>query len=451
MKFLILSCVFLLCLGDKEADRVYKLPGNNLPNPDFKMYSGYLPIEDGNGKQIHYFFVTTKSQDPTKDPLTLWLNGGPGCSSMEGALMENGPYRVDEVDSKIYVNEYAWNNASNMLYFESPAGVGYSILGDPSNKNTNDNITASDNLKALLAWFKRFPEYNTTSFYITGESYAGIYVPTLAYQIQYHNNYTKNNDIINLEGIMVGNGVVDWNVDADSAWPYFLWWHGLIPYEVWTLWDEYKCKTLDLITEKNPDPHCLNAYNRMLYLFTGVNYYDIYKECYWTSSRDTHKVKFTNSLGGISNCLPDTGLTDYMNQPGVRSALNINSSLGPWNECTNAINYTIDYNLGSYYTYPVLINSGIKIRIYSGDTDSAVPTCGTRQWIKRLQDNKNLNINSNWKEWHMDNQVVGFYETYNQGNFTFMTIKGTGHMSIQWKRPEGFHMFETFLNGNKDP
>ena len=91
--------------------------------------------------------------------------------------------------------------------------------------------------------------------------------------------------------------------------------------------------------------------------------------------------------------------------------------------------------------YPELINSGLKIRIYSGDTDTAVATAGTRQWIKKL----NMTRTHEWSEWTVGNQIAGFYENY--GNFTFMTIKGSGHMCIQWKRPQGFHMFSTFLQG----
>ena len=59
------------------------------------MYSGYLNIPDGSGKSLHYYFVTSMNNS-TKDPVMLWLNGGPGCSSLEGGFMENGPFVVDE-------------------------------------------------------------------------------------------------------------------------------------------------------------------------------------------------------------------------------------------------------------------------------------------------------------------------------------------------------------------
>jgi len=75
-----------------------------------------------------------------------------------------------------------------------------------------------------------------------------------------------------------------------------------------------------------------------------------------------------------------------------------------------------------------------------------VPTIGTRQWIQSL----NMKVTKQWREWMFNGQVGGMVIDYATNNFSFMTIRGTGHMSIQWKRPEGYHMFTTFLAG-QDP
>ena len=87
-------------------------------------------------------------------------------------------------------NEYSWNKAANMLYIESPGGVGYSFINSGLDENLmiNVDIADKDNLNALLSFFKKFPEYQKKDFYISGESYAGIYIPTLAIEII---NYIK--------------------------------------------------------------------------------------------------------------------------------------------------------------------------------------------------------------------------------------------------------------------
>jgi carboxypeptidase C (cathepsin A) len=102
----------------------------------FEVYSGYLdlPAANGAGKKAHYVFTTSRG-DKTKDPVTLWLQGGPGCSSLEGMFYENGPYIFPANHTDLVVNKYGWNNVSNMLWIESPPGVGFSIAGDPTNWN----------------------------------------------------------------------------------------------------------------------------------------------------------------------------------------------------------------------------------------------------------------------------------------------------------------------------
>ncbi len=75
-----------------------------------------------------------------------------------------------------------------MLYIESPAGVGFSFCDDMSICNFNDETSSLDNLDALLSFFQKFPEYRVHDLYISGESYAGVYVPYLALRIDQYNN-----------------------------------------------------------------------------------------------------------------------------------------------------------------------------------------------------------------------------------------------------------------------
>eukprot|EP00358_Blepharisma_japonicum_P003747 CAMPEP_0202946780 /NCGR_PEP_ID=MMETSP1395-20130829/10270_1 /ASSEMBLY_ACC=CAM_ASM_000871 /TAXON_ID=5961 /ORGANISM="Blepharisma japonicum, Strain Stock R1072" /LENGTH=355 /DNA_ID=CAMNT_0049647581 /DNA_START=283 /DNA_END=1350 /DNA_ORIENTATION=+ len=354
---------------------------------------------------------------------------------------------------KMKVNPYSWNLNASMLYFEAPAGVGYSIMGNIANNATNDNQTAADNIAALSKWFEGFPEYYPNNFFVSGESYAGIYVPTLVNNILLYNQANPTTKI-NIQGFLVGNGCTDWTVDADMAWPYFLYWHGLFGQDVWNTWTNNNCTALG-----DTSPVCLACLDTMYDLFTDVNYYDIYRTCtYPNYGASSHRAKFlgASKLGGIVNCVPDIGMTKYLNLPQVRTAFHINPNLGAWMSCVD-LDYTTDYQKGSIYLYPTLLNpaNGLRVRFYSGDTDSCVPTIGTRQWIQKLVNQGVISVTNQWREWILDHQVGGMVINYaSQGstknNFTFMTIRGTGHMSIQWKRPEGYHMFLTFING-QDP
>ena len=95
--------------GDqRENDRIVSLPGLNIEDfADINMYSGYLNIT--KTKRIHYWFIEVEK--PESKPWSLWLNGGPGCSSMEGLLTENGPFNLD-INGNLIRNEFGWNNGN---------------------------------------------------------------------------------------------------------------------------------------------------------------------------------------------------------------------------------------------------------------------------------------------------------------------------------------------------
>ena len=150
------------------------------------MYSGYIDIANTT-KKIHYLLTESKN-DRTKDPLIIWFNGGPGCSSMLGLLQELGPYLLEDGETEFFENPYSWNNEASILYIEQPAGVGYSYCNSTEDCTFDDDSSAADNLKVLLSWFEKFPEYQNHELYISGESYAGVYVPLLVNEIDKHNN-----------------------------------------------------------------------------------------------------------------------------------------------------------------------------------------------------------------------------------------------------------------------
>ena len=154
-------------------------------------------------------------EDYENKPLVLWLNGGPGCSSLDGWANEHGPMQLDE-EGKFKLNEYSWNRVANMIYLESPGDVGFSYIDSKLEQDLfiDDKIAAQDNLKALINFFEKFPSMKNKDFYISGESYGGIYVPMLAYNIIEYNKNKVESEKIKLKGILVGNGVTDWNYDA---------------------------------------------------------------------------------------------------------------------------------------------------------------------------------------------------------------------------------------------
>ena len=138
-------------------------------------YSGLIPIDVSNTSRA-LFFVFQPSVGPPVDEITIWLNGGPGCSSLEGFLQENGLIQWTWGQFDPIINPYSWVNLTNVLWVEQPVGTGFSI-GTPT--ATSEEDIAADFVK----FFKNFQDVfgiKNYKIFVTGESYAGRYVPYIA-------------------------------------------------------------------------------------------------------------------------------------------------------------------------------------------------------------------------------------------------------------------------------
>ena len=391
---------------------------------------------------FHYMF-NYAYEDPDNKPLVLWLNGGPGCSSLDGWANEHGPMQLKE-DGKFHLNEYSWNRAANMIYLESPGDVGFSYIDSKLDYElyVDDEVTASDNLNALIDFFKKFPTMKSKDFYISGESYGGIYVPTLAYKIIKYNEKLAESEKIKLKGILVGNGVADWNYDTDPAMIDFSFTHHLSSYE-----NRLNINKYCLMNETYNKEKCDVAVNELFDDLDGINIYDYLRECKTPKNANgeinknsryykyapwafkhmkTSSFKESNDDSEGTPCFDDTNIENYFNREDVQAALHVTAKR-QWYVCSDLVsNRYLSLDAGSIWTYPILIKEGIRILVYSGDTDVIVPFNGNQQWIQNL----NLEIERPWRQWRAfdDQDNVSGYAVKYKG-LTFCTIKiGRAHV-----------------------
>lgn len=174
-----------------------------------------------------------------------------------------------------------------MLYLEMPAGVGYSYLVNPLDNETNDDQVASENLAALLNWFEKFSDFKDNKFIISGESYAGVYVPTLVEKIDKYNTAAAPADFkFNLDAFIVGNGVTTWADDTATAQIGGGW--GRTEMSI-NLHNEIVANGCDYKDISFPAPvegvtysdKCIELFNQFEVLISGLNFYDEYRTC-WT-------------------------------------------------------------------------------------------------------------------------------------------------------------------------
>ena len=204
-----------------EADEVQSLPGWDNKSLVTKMYSGFIEPASNPSHHIHYLFVESE-RDPTNDPVVLWVQGGPGGSSLEGAFTENmSPYQISDESlatspPTLLRSLSSWTGIANMLFWEAPSGVGFSYC-DAGCPSWNDTTSAQEQASFICEWLAAFPEYQSNDFFITGESYAGVYIPTTAHVLLEEGCASTNGAAVNLKGVAVGNGCT--GTDAGTCSP----------------------------------------------------------------------------------------------------------------------------------------------------------------------------------------------------------------------------------------
>ncbi|OLL22516.1 Carboxypeptidase Y A [Neolecta irregularis DAH-3] len=430
---------------------------SNLGVDKVKQYSGYLDVS----KEKHFFFWFFESRnDPKNDPVVLWLNGGPGCSSLLGLFMELGPATVNKDGSKLVTNPFSWNNNANMMFLDQPINVGYSY-GEGS---VSDTVAAGKDVYALLAlFFKQFPEYSHQEFHIAGESYAGHYIPVFAKDLIEHTkglstefySTASQSDIellpkINLKSVLIGNGLTD-PLTQFEKYPDMACNNSYAPVlsesECQSMRDSYpRCASLiescynyqSLWTCVPASIYCNNV---MLNPFqkTGKNIYDIRSNC-----EDKENL-----------CYPIMGsITKYLNRPDVKEA--VGAEVEEYLSCNSNVNRNFllkgDWMKPYHLAVPQLLLAGIPVMIYSGDADfickHASSWMGNLAWTEALDwpgksnfNQKKLQSFGGKHEW---GQVKSF------GNFTFLKLHHAGHM-VPYDQPESsLEMFNRWISGDHE-
>jgi len=456
--FAFVVCVCLLSVAPHvdaavDADLITSLPGFG-SNFRSRQYSGFLPADSQKTVFLHYWLVLSES-NPATDPLVVWLNGGPGCSSLEGLLYEQGPLHftggTDGTTPTLYNNPYAWNKKANMLFIESPAGVGFSYTANGS-LSTSDEITSQNNYGFLKSFMAAYPEYSKNKLFITGESYAGIFIPTFVDRIRVGQDSGDNS--FNLVGFAIGNGC--WGNKDGSC--------GL--YSGNDIGLGYKAMHLGLLGQISPvhfaeiqtvcgnlsrnilPADCISTINQRLEDAGDFNIYNVYDQCQSNAvslsplaqlSRDQASAR-SLSVGVVDNCSAvDQGST-WLSLPSVQSALHVTAAnRRRWAVCSSlpyvkTRDTVIDLYPGLLQRYTALI--------FSGDTDNCVPYCGTEEWVRNL----GYPVKEAWRPWLLDQQVAGYVVSYQQ-NITFLTVKGAGHMVPQYAPQQALSMFTSFITG----
>lgn len=472
-------------------DLVDSLPGWDQPLFS-KTYSGYISAghEDGYVMHEHYLFFESEG-DPKSDPLIMWTNGGPGASSLLGSFSELGPYYLADASLQtaaykatgiptLFENPYRWTKLGSLLIRNLPPPIGFSYC-DPigpagdghSCGSWNDTKTAKHSFEFMSNWLKAFPEYSKHDLYLTGESYAGLYVPMLAREML---RAGPTSPTANLKGFAVGDGCLggsgqDGGCTPENG-PYFLieFLHGHGQFSDKTY---KKIKTVcshDELVHGVQNMQCKTALDQMDAEKGFIFDYNVYDECYdfalsqintWNQKRKfwgpslARRPGFAPAVKGEdfhmdgTPCGGTAVLPKWVNTAAVKRALHV---------AENAVFFTADngngftYNLTEPSLVPwyknVVLNSSLRILIYNGDADPGLNSFYAQNWTSHV----GVQAIEDWRPWTRDGKLrMGGYVTRYEGNFDFLTIRGAGHMVPEYKPEAAFVMMKSFLSGSEYP
>lgn len=357
-------------------------------------------------------------------------------------------------EAELVLNNFSWNKAANLLFLEAPVGVGFSYTNKTQDLlRLGDRVTAEDSYAFLINWFQRFPSYKSHDFYIAGESYAGHYVPQLAEVIYDRNKGAGWSSYINLQGFMIGNAVVN-DVTDQTGMIDYAWSHAVISDQLYrSINKECNFKT------DNQTSLCSLAVKSFLLAYSDIDIYSIYTPVCISDfeSRASPKlVVAPHSFSqhdlwhklpsGYDPCTEDY-VEKYFNREDVQKALhaNVTNLSYAYTPCSNVIR---KWNDSPETVLPIirkLIKAGLRIWIYSGDTDGRVPVTSTRYSINEM----GLRIREGWRAWFHKEQVAGWVVEY-QG-LTLATVRGAGHQVPVFAPQQSLSLFSHFLSGKPLP
>lgn len=402
-------------------------------------------------------------------------------------FQENGPFAVNS-PGVVTMNPWAWNRKANVVWIESPAGVGFSYSNTTSDYSVGDARTTADAVAFLQRFlFEYFPQHQAAAVWTTGESYGGHYVPLFTLAAF---NTRSSARPINIKGMMVGNAWTD--AANDNAGALEMWWtHAIIDRDSVDAVTA-ACNLSDigpLTVQANQQQQqqqraaavsCSHAVNYVQSVaFADIDIYDLLVDnCNVNTVVAMRTVEALSAAGSVAHRIlagaakqqreqreqqqqqqqqkkrqfdpcSANNLEPYLNDPTVQAALN--AIVGTqWSMCSSVVDYERKSVLTSMLpVYQKLFQAGVHVMIYSGDIDGIVPVLGTLKNVAALK----RPVKTSWRSWYVTDQygkqVGGFVTVYDK--FTFATVRGAGHMVPEYRPQRAFVMFEGFLHNQTLP
>ncbi|RUS27887.1 Alpha/Beta hydrolase protein [Jimgerdemannia flammicorona] len=420
---------------------------SNLPNVTGHYpvnYAGNIPSNKST-PDLDLFFWYFKPPKPS-DNLIFWFNGGPGCASTNGLFVENGPWVYNNKTGNFETNPYSWHLEGHIVFVDQPFSVGLSLNNGSGVRNEHD--VAKNFYGFLQNFYEAFPQLRSKNLTLTGESYAGMYVPYMAQYIQTQNALTnKKEDLIKLRGIGIGNPVIGGS-SVYSMLPLmegFGFWGAKGPradVRAKYIKDLKSCKlpvpsAADFFRSQNESHFCLSDSNGPTILDLFYNEIDNIKYA------DFHALTCTTTM--IAGVLTPEARKTLHAKPLKSGEWTEWSTIGGANPNVAYLPNFTDNVAPSHVLLDGLIKSGVKVVIYSGNRDMVVDHLLTESVLQAAYWNggsgfKNLPMNP-WSAG--EKEPAGAY--ISERGLTYVLVYGAGHMVPQYQPRKASALLRDFI------
>jgi vitellogenic carboxypeptidase-like protein len=398
---------------------------------DIDSYAGFFTTNTTLDNNMFIWYFPAQNKDPNA-PLVIWLQGGPGGSSMFGLFAEMGPFDLDS-NLKILDRPTSWNKKYAMLFIDNPVGAGFSY----TTKNgycTNTKVEVAQNLHSLLKQFYQvFTEQQPNDLYITGESYAGHYVPGIAAYI--HAQNPTDPRPIPLKGIAIGDGWVDPVIQV-TGYPTLMFSLGLANTQQQAVIQDY-CDRTEAAIKNNQMLKAFDIWDEML---NGDEYpYPNYFHNI-TGSNDYDNFMNTNAPESFGYYY------QYLQQAYVRNAIHVGNH--PFNDGSACEKALLPDFMVSFKQEVAMLMDNYKVLIYSGQLDIIIGASLTELYLPTIQWSGQNEFNSAerkiWRLTPSDPEVAGYVTTVK--DFTWAMVRGAGHIVPADQPERALDMITRFID-----
>ncbi|XVF86635.1 hypothetical protein PTKIN_Ptkin18bG0058400 [Pterospermum kingtungense] len=459
LSFLFFALGAAVVHGFPMNDLITKLPGQ--PDVTFRQFAGYIDVDVNAGRSVFYYFVEAE-KDPMNKPLTIWLTGGPGCSSAGDSFASVGPFVTTNNARGLRRNLFSWNKVSNLLFIDMPIGAGWSYSNTSSDEHTNGDESTNKNLIAFLQkWYEEYPDFKSRNLYIAGSSYGGHFVSNLASSLLDYNKQSRTS-IFNLKGVALGNPMLRRKIDIMARIELFFS-RGMINSEL-NKKIEKECNVLD---EKNYLPNIATSWTpSCAQLLTNDavkvafktddtkdangRLFDVLRDLCTASVKDLEAGKEVSLISYDVEMCNSVRVEFYFNLPEVQKAFHGNrTNLDyPWVGCARNTHFDYiekDKDLDMLPKLQNVLQHNIPVTIFSGDQDGLIPTTGTLKHLHKLAEMLSFKLTTD-AAWSHDNKEGGWKYQYGGTLLTLVTVKGGNHHVTLSRPSHALAIFTDLIN-----